>query len=262
MTTALAIVAHPDDIEFVIAGTLLRLKDKGADIHMLNIASGSYGSMIHSEKDITRIRWEEAQASAREAGATMHPPLVKDLHIFYTVELLREVTAIVREVQPDIVLTHSPQDYMEDHMNAARLAVTAAFVRALPLVESDPPTAAFPGDTMVYHAMPHGGRDPLRKRIQAEIYVNITDVLQRKTSMLAKHDSQKAFLDAAQGMDSYLISMQDSCREFGRMSGRFEYAEGFRRHSHLGFASHDGDPLSDALGDLAWTDPAYIESLG
>src|SRR5439155_5034505 len=178
--TALAIVAHPDDIEFTMAGTLLLLKDGGADIHFWNLANGCYGSMVHSQADITRIRAEEARAAAKLAGATIHPSITDDLNIFHTPELIAKVTSTVRAVKPQIILTHSPQDYMEDHMNAARLAVTGAFIRAAPNYVSDPPAGPWSGDTVVYHAMPHGLRGPLRERIRAELYVDIGMTLASK----------------------------------------------------------------------------------
>ena len=66
--TAFAIGAHPDDIEFMMAGTLLRLKDLGAAIHMWNLANGSCGTAVHTKDEIVRLRAEEARASAL-AGA-------------------------------------------------------------------------------------------------------------------------------------------------------------------------------------------------
>ncbi len=260
--TVLAVVAHPDDIEFNMAGTLLLLKDGGADIHMWNLSKGGCGSVTHSYADITRMRWEEAQASAREAGATIHPPIAEDLAIMYDITLIARVAAVVREVEPDIILTHSPEDYMEDHMNTCRLVVTGAFARGMPNYATNPPVAPWGGDTTVYHAMPHGLRDNLRRLIRAGQYVDITTVLTRKQAMLAQHRSQKDWLDVSQGMDSYLLAMEDLSRQVGKMSGRFEYAEGWRRHSHLGFAARDVDPLRDALGEQCWVDPDYEASLG
>jgi LmbE family N-acetylglucosaminyl deacetylase len=64
--TALAIVAHPDDIEFSMAGTLLLLKEGGAEIHFWNLANGCYGSMVHSRSEITGIRAEEARPRRSE----------------------------------------------------------------------------------------------------------------------------------------------------------------------------------------------------
>lgn len=259
--TALAVVAHPDDVEFQMAGTLLLLKDAGADIHMWNLSNGCYGSTVYPYGVIVPMRWEEAQASAREAGATIYPPIVDDLAILYTMPLLAQVAAVVRRVKPDIILTHSPQDYMEDHMIASRLTVTAAFARGMPNFQTNPPEEAWEGETVVYHAMPTGLRDPLRRRIQSELYVDIGAVLARKRAMLAKHVSQKAWLDVSQGMDSYLLEMENASRDVGRMSGCFEYAEGWRRHLHQGFGSKEADPLRAALGEKCWINADYAASL-
>ena len=67
--------------------------------------------------------------------------------------------------------------------------------------------------------------------------------------MLACHASQKEWLDTSQGLDSYLVAMEDMCREVGRRSGRFNYAEGWRHHAHLGFHEPGFDPIKTALGD-------------
>lgn len=260
--TALAIVAHPDDIEFVMAGTMLLLKERGADIHFWNLANGCYGSMVHGKDEIARMRAAEASAAAALAGAVIHPPIVDDLGVFHTPDLIARVASVVRSVKPQIVLTHSPQDYMEDHMNAARLAVTGTFIRAAPNYPADPPVAAWAGDAVVYHALPHGLKGPLRERIRAELYVDIGSVIRRKGEMLAAHKSQQAWLDATQGMGSIVDEMERFSSEVARMCGRFRYAEGFRRHLHLGFAPEAADPLRDALGDLAFVDPAYAAGLG
>src|SRR5580658_10145052 len=114
---ALAIAAHPDDIEFMMAGTLLLLKEAGYEIHGLNLASGSCGTTEHDAKTIRRIRLREAKKAAAILGACLHPPLVDDMEILYGLRLLRRVVAVVREVRPTILLTHSPFDYMEDHTN-------------------------------------------------------------------------------------------------------------------------------------------------
>jgi LmbE family N-acetylglucosaminyl deacetylase len=257
--TAIAIVAHPDDIEFTMAGTMLLLKERGADIHFWNLANGCYGSMVYSRADITRIRAEEAKAAAKRAGAVIHAPIADDLNIFYSAELIARVAAVVRAVKPQIILTHPPRDYMEDHMNASRLAVTGAFIRAAPNYESVPPVSAWDGDTVVYHSVPHGLKGPLREPVEAEFYVDIGSVLARKGELLALHKSQQEWLDATQGMGSMVAEMEEFCADIGRRSRRFKHAEAFRRHLHFGYGPEAFDPLSDALGDKVWADPAYVE---
>jgi LmbE family N-acetylglucosaminyl deacetylase len=245
---AFAIAAHPDDIEFVMAGTLIRLRDVGYEIHYMNIANGSCGSTVYGPDELIRMRREEAINACRVIGAVFHESLTNDLEIFYDRPTLLKLSAIMREVAPEIVLTHSPVDYMEDHTNACRLAVTAAFSRGMPNFPVNPPTPAVSGPVTVYHAQPHGNCDPLGNPIRPTLFVDVGDTMEQKTTMLAAHVSQKRWLDESQGLDSYLHTMQELMREVGRFSGRFEYAEGWRRHLHLGFCAEGADPLADALG--------------
>jgi LmbE family N-acetylglucosaminyl deacetylase len=244
---AFAMAAHPDDIEFLMAGTLILLGQAGYELHYLNIANGSCGTARHTREEIIRIRREEARAAAAAIGAVYHESLVDDLEIFYERGLLAKVAAVMREVAPEILLLQSPVDYMEDHQNAARLAVTAAFCRGMLNFVTDPPYPPIEQEVTVYHAQPHGNRDPLRRVIRPEIYVDISGVLAQKRAMLACHRSQKAWLDESQGMDSYLVTMENLSREVGVMSGRHPYAEGWRRRLHLGFGAEGADPLSAAL---------------
>jgi N-acetylglucosamine malate deacetylase 1 len=244
---AFAIAAHPDDIEFYMAGTLLLLKQKGWQIHYMTLSSGSCGSTRHGAAAVRRIRRKESKAAAKLLGAQYHESIADDLEILYDLKLLRKLAAIVRKVRPRIVLTHSPQDYMEDHTNTCRLAVTAAFARGMPNFKTTPAQKAIEGDVTVYHAMPHGLRDPLRQPIAPDCFIDTTSVHGRKREALATHRSQKGWLDASQGMDSYLQTMNALSLELGRMSGRFQHAEGWRRHLHFGFSANENDPLRDEL---------------
>lgn len=250
MPTAIAIAAHPDDIEFFMAGTLLRLAAAGYETHYLNLADGCCGSSVTDRAETARIRLHEAQTAAAALGATFHPPLCHDLEIFYDRPTLARLTAIIRRVQPAIVLTHAPSDYMEDHMNTARLAVSAAFCRGMPNFPTDPPTPAMAAKTTLYHAQPYSHRDPLGQLVRPGLFVDTTDLLERKVAALACHASQKRWLDESQGHDSYLETLRRLDRECGALSGRFAAAEGWRRHLHLGFCGPEDDPLREALA--AW----------
>jgi LmbE family N-acetylglucosaminyl deacetylase len=261
INTAMAIAAHPDDIEFGMAGTLVLLRKAGWATHYLNLASGNCGSSHLHPAQTRRTRRREAQAAAKLLGAEYHPPFLDDLEIFYEDSALRKLAAIVREVQPTVVLTHSPQDYMEDHMNTARLAITAAFARAMLNYRTQPMRGPSEQPVTIYHAMPHGLRDALRRRIIPGAYVNTTAVHKTKYAALACHRSQKEWLDVSQGMDSYLHAMEEMSLAVGKLSRRFKHAEGWRRHAHLGFCAGDADPLSEALGRQYWINAAYERGL-
>jgi LmbE family N-acetylglucosaminyl deacetylase len=137
---------------------------------------------------------------------------------------------------------------MEDHMNTCRLTVTAAFARGMPNFRTTPSRRPVEGDVAVYHAMPHGLRDGLGRRVTAGAWVDTGAVHAVKRAALAAHRSQKDWLDASQGMDSYLLAMDEMSATVGRMSRRFRLAEGWRRHLPLGLGAAGADPLADALG--------------
>ncbi len=244
-----AIHSHPDDIEFVIAGTLFLLKRAGCEIHYMNIANGSCGTAEYSREDIIRIRREESLAACRCIGAVHHESVCEDMGVFYNDDLIRKVSAAVRNVNPDIILTASPEDYMEDHMNACRLALGGAFVRGMANYVSEPPRTPVEKDVTIYHAVPHGLQDGLRRPIDSDFYIDIGSVIENKVEMLACHESQKNWLDVSQGFDSYLTTMKDLNSRVAEGLAGIDYAEGFRRHLHFGYSREEGNPLVDLLGD-------------
>lgn len=261
MPSAIAIAAHPDDIEFVMAGTLLLLRQAGWDIHYLNLSTGDLGSLERSPAETARVRRREAKAAAKALGATWHPPICNDLAIFYDAATLRRVAAAIRDAAPSVILTHSPRDYMEDHTNTARLAVSAAFVREMPGYRTVPGRKPVAVPVTIYHASPHGLRDQLRQRVRPGAFVDTTSVHDAKRAALACHASQRTFLDATQRMDSYLKTMDDFSRDVGRLSGRFRHAEGWRRHLHFGFCDEGADPLRAVLGRRYQINAGYERAL-
>ncbi len=83
------------------------------------------------------------------------------------------------------------------------------------------------------------------------MFVDVTDLIDRKVDMLACHKSQKDWLDESQGLGSYLDKMKELGAEVASMSSepKLQYAEGWRKHLHLGFCDADDDPLAAALDD-------------
>lgn len=247
---ALAMAAHPDDIEFMMGGTLLLLKQAGVEIHMCNLANGCYGSEVYSKDETARIREGEAQASASVAGATWHPSLFDDLGLYYDSPSLAKVTAVIRSIKPDIILTLPMHDYMEDHICASRLTCSAAFNRCVPNYVSDPPVPAYNKPVAIYHALPHSMMDMNRTPAEPEFVVDVGSVISIRNEMLAKHASQKDWLDATQGMGSYLENMDSISRMVGERFGGCVYGEGWRRHNHTGYCAPDFAPLQILLADF------------
>jgi LmbE family N-acetylglucosaminyl deacetylase len=261
MPSVLALFAHPDDIEFVAAGTLALLSKRGWDIHLMNLANGCCGSTTTSREETARIRLVEAKQAAGHLHATHYEPIFNDLDIAYTQDAIIHLLGILRRAQPSIILTHAPVDYMEDHMQTCRLAVTAAFAKGVPNYP-DPSDAryldAYYSDVTIYHAQPHGNRTPLGQVVRPGLGVFVDGVMQTKQAMLAEHRSQQQWLKESQGMNSYIQTMFDlGSQVAGMFRSRVaedrlgRYAEGWTKHLHLGFSAKEIDPLQEALGPLA-----------
>lgn len=238
---------HPDDIEFLMSGTLFLLRQAGAEIHYMNPASGNLGTTEYGREDIVRIRRDESMNAAASLGAKFHESIADDFEIFYEPVLLRKVTAVVREIRPDIMLLLSPEDYMEDHMNAVKLGYGAAFCRGMTNFQTIPDRPPFLDDITLYHTLPFPLCDMLNEPVEPHFFVNVESVVGDMKSMLAEHQSQKKWLDESQGLDAYIASMVERTAGVGRMSGEFRYAEGWRKHNHTGFCRMDSSPLEDAL---------------
>ena len=253
--TALAIAAHPDDIEFMMGGTLLLLRQAGWETHYFNIANGNRGSREYDSEQTIRVRGAEALQAAEILGAVHHPSICNDLEVFYNIDMLARVVAVVRRVKPSIVLTQSPFDYMEDHINASRLAVGGAFCRGMRNLESIPFEEIYDGDVTLYHALPYGLHGPLNERIVPGITINISTVSERKMQALSAHRSQQNWLEISQGHNSYLAAMTEMCAETGARFGGFQQAEGWQIHNHLGFCAPQANPLTETLKDYYWKNP-------
>ena len=241
---AFAIACHPDDIEFGMAGTLLKLKKAGYEVHYMNIANGSMGTNCHSREEIIRLRRLEAKSSAESQGIIFHESLCDDLEVFYCKELFRALVPVVREVDPEIVLTHGPYDYMEDHVNAGRLATSAAFCRGM-MNFRNVAEPMFSDEVAVYHSLPLSLKDQLNKPVIPDVFVDVTNVIEKKRAFLNCHRSQKEWLDASQGLDAYLDDMQQRCVAMGKLAGFCDFAEGWIRHNPCGFCAEDYDPLAE-----------------
>ncbi len=241
----LSVLAHPDDAEFLCAGTLVRLwREHGWQVHVASMTPGDCGSVEQSAEEIARIRRQEGARAASLLGGTYHCLEERDLLLFYQERPLERVTRLLRALRPRIVLTHSPADYMVDHETTSTLARAAAFGAAIPNFFSGhghpPPMAHIPH---LYYCDAIEGMDALGRPVQPAFRIDISTVVEAKAEMLAAHASQRDWLLKHHGMDQYVQSMRDWCGQRGRQGG-VAFAEGFRQHLGHGY------PRDNLLGQL------------
>lgn len=232
----LAVMAHPDDAEILIGGTLLHLKELGWRLGIVTMTSGDCGSATHTKEEIARIRYNEAKAAADYLGAWYECAGLWDVEIFVNADSLRRVVELMRRFDPDVVITHAPVDYMLDHEETSRLARGAAFALAMPLYQTHSATPARPiaHTPALYYADPVEGIDAQGQRITPQFYVDITDTIEHKRELLSHHASQRDWLRAHHGVDEYLNRMTEWAARYGQECG-CAYAEGLRQHLGHGY---------------------------
>lgn len=233
---ALAVMAHPDDAEILAGGTLFHLKSLGWELGIITMTSGDCGSATHTREEISRIRLAEAKAAADYLGAWYGCAGLMDAEIFANAENLRRVVELMRRFDPDVVIAHSPVDYMVDHEEASRIARTAAFALAILLYQTRQiaPARATRSTPALYYADPVEGLDPMGERILPDFYVDISETIEQKLEMLACHESQREWLRAHHGIDEYLEQVRRWGTKYGQECG-FDYAEGLRQHLGHGY---------------------------
>jgi LmbE family N-acetylglucosaminyl deacetylase len=241
----LTLLAHPDDAEFLCAGTVIRLvREHGWQAHLATMTAGDCGSAELPPEEISRIRRAEGARAASLIGARYHCLDERDLLITYHERALERVTRLLREVRPRLILTHSPSDYMLDHEMTSLLARAAAFAAPVPnfLCDRGHP-AALEQIPYLYYCDPIEGKDPLGREVPPAFHIDISGVIDLKAAMLASHASQREWLLKHHGMDHYLDAMRQWSARRGQGCG-VAYAEGFRQH--LGHSY----PQENLLGTL------------
>ena len=221
-------LAHPDDAEILCAGTLIRLRDAGWDVHIATVTPGDCGTMDRDRWDISAVRTQEGAAAAKLIGATYHCLGEGDGLVVYDKPTIRKAVDLFRRVTPSLVFTHAPRDYMLDHEQTSLLARGASFIFGAPNISDLPrhPESQVPH---LYYCDPVEGVDPMGNPVKATTLIDITQQMDKKAAMLACHASQREWLRAHHGMDEYIESMKRESAKRGKDLGA-AYAEGFTQH--------------------------------
>ena len=222
--SAMAIVAHPDDIEFSCAGTLARWVNDGARISYVICTSGDVGfdEPNMTKEKAAQIREAEQLAAADIVGASevifLHEP---DGLLQPTIELRKKLVREIRRFQPEVVMCGDPtivwagNDYINhpDHRAAATAALDATFPAA--------------GQPQLFEELAQEGllaHKPRKVYVTswrgADYFVDIEDTIEIKIDALRAHKSQMKDWDP-----------EDFIRKWAAESGEgkeMTYAEGFR----------------------------------
>jgi len=215
----LSVMCHPDDMEFTCGGTLLKFKKAGNDVTVCNVANGNMGHTTIMPDELRTIRRSEAESACAIGGFKSITADIGDLTVSSGDEnQVRKLVSIIRDENPDLIITHHPEDYCSDHRETSKLVFKASF------------------DATVPHFMPEGGEainlaplyyadtDEGVNMIPTE-YVDVSDEMDTKEQMLRCHKSQFEWLGEHDGYDA-----AEEMKKIATMRGAqcgVKYAEGF-----------------------------------
>lgn len=216
----LAIGCHPDDLEIACYGTLARLVKEGHNVYLAHVANGNMGHAVIMPKELGEMREQEAIRAGEMIGAKkVYNVDIGDCVIGRDYwETYRRVVGIIREVQPDFIITHNPEDYMQDHVEVSKIVFEASFTASVPHMfpEFENPAAVVP----IYYMDTLGGHG-----FVPEQYVDITEEIDLKLRALECHESQIKWMLEHDKID-FVEWVRASSRYRGLQSG-VQYAEGF-----------------------------------
>jgi LmbE family N-acetylglucosaminyl deacetylase len=223
----LAIGAHPDDIEFYCAGTLLKYARAGHRIFVTLTTSGNIGSnVIEGREEIARVREAEQLESAKLYGGQVRFLRNDDEGLQDSPELRKSLIDAIRWASPDVILTHFPGDMSTDHNVTG--TVVGRVMLSLPgknIPASEPPMTKAP--SLFYWDTAAG------LHFEPEAYVDVSATMEDKLRALALHKSQFVWLSTFQ--DAVFTEHARILGAFRGLAVGCPYAEGFRGYRIHGF---------------------------
>lgn len=222
----LAVGAHPDDLEILCAGTLAKFVKEGHEVTMCHALNGDKGHFHIPPDELGPTRIEEARRGAEAIGAKALYIGYSDCEIHYTPETLSRFVDIVRMERPDLIITHSPDDYMPDHVITSRLITDASFHATVPYFRTEVKEAhnILPP---IYYMDNLAGVNFLPTE-----YVDITDTIELKKEAMRRHESQITWLLEHDHVD--ILDFIETVAKFRGLQCGVKYAEGFRKYEAWG----------------------------
>jgi len=218
----LAIGAHPDDLEILCGGTLARYSKSGYRVFMYHVTNGEKGGIGKTHEEIIRERREEAIQSAAVIDAISLGGSTKDGEVVLDLENRMSIVDVIRACDPEVVFTHSPQDYHTDHSNVSRLVFEASYMVCIPNLETE--HKALKRLPRLYYMDTVAGIG-----FEPREYVDISPVFDLKVEMLRQHKSQLKFVMDLSQVD--FIEMAEVSARYRGFQCNVKYAEGFVEHN-------------------------------
>lgn len=211
----LCLVAHPDDLEPQAGGTVTRLVNSGARVHILNAITPNiniHGQVIAGAR---RRRMEEGRMAATILGASVDFLDIDPNDLRHSQHTVQRFDNLTREFDPDLIISHHEVDTQQDHVNVAKIAQTIGRRNRITIWHL---SHSFPGGYLAHRPQPN-------------LFVDVTSVYSTKTQALLAYESQR---DRYNGLieENWIQIIEARDRYYGGMLNQdgldsTVYAEGF-----------------------------------
>jgi LmbE family N-acetylglucosaminyl deacetylase len=181
----LIIGAHPDDADYAAGGTAALYRAGGHTVKMVSLTNGDAGHQTLRGAELARRRKAEAEAAGAVIGASYDVFDNHDGQLLPSLENRAAVIRLVRSFQPDLVLTHRPNDYHPDHRYTSQLVQDAAYMVTVPAIVPEAPH--LPCNPVIAY-LPDDFQKPYP--FQPSVFVDVGPVLDKIVGMLHWHKSQ------------------------------------------------------------------------
>lgn len=216
----LAIGAHPDDLELQCAGTLAMYAQQGHEVYMAVTTNGDKGNFDVQPGELAAIRKAEFEASCAVIGAQPVWIGLEDEYLVNDLDNRLRFVEVIRLADPDLVITHDPNDYHPDHRYTHELVWDALTLAGVHHVKTK--TAAANRQAALYFMDNLGGVN-----FQPTEFVDITEVVEIKKRALACHASQTRIFRDLLAVD--LLDVVETTGKFRGYQAGCLYGEGFRK---------------------------------
>ena len=216
----LVVCAHPDDAEISCCGTMAKYIRQGHQVAIMHACTGDKGDFVTPPDELAKIRVAEAVTAGKLLGATVECLNYSDAGVFYGEEVLGHFVDRIRNYEPDIIFTHSPNDYHLDHLAVSKLVTDATFLLSVPSYRPHSPYCS--QIPQLYYIEPYGNFD-----FTPTDYVDITETLDVKLEMMSCHKSQLVWMKEHDNTD--ILDYIHTVAKFRGYQCGVRYAEAFTR---------------------------------
>jgi len=177
--------AHPDDADYAAGGTAALYRAAGHTVRMVSLTNGDAGHHARPGPALATRRAAEAKAAGNVIGAAYDLLDIHDGELLPTLENRCKIIRLIREFNPDLILTHRPNDYHPDHRYTSQLVQDAAYMITVPAVV--PGTKHLLKNPVIAY-LPDEFQKPYP--FEATVAVDVGPVLEKIVEMLHCHASQ------------------------------------------------------------------------